>query len=67
MAKLFRDRQLQVGVEVVDYVLPRMERSLSAAQALGAALDRAALAGQRPITVALARTVLTQTGLTQTE
>jgi len=61
MSKLFRDRQLQVGVEVVDYVLPRMERSLSAAQGLVAALDRAALAGQRPITVALARTVLTQT------
>ena len=61
MAKLFRDRQLQVGAEVVDYVLPRMERSLSAAQALVVALDRAALAGQRPITVALARTVLTQT------
>jgi DnaA regulatory inactivator Hda len=59
MAKLFRDRQLQVGSEVVDYLLPRMERSLSAAQALVAALDRAALAGQRPITVALARTVLT--------
>lgn len=61
MAKLFRDRQLPVGSEVVDYVLPRMERSLSAAQALVAALDRAALAGQRPITVALARAVLTGT------
>jgi chromosomal replication initiation ATPase DnaA len=59
--KLFRDRQLQVGAEVVDYVLPRMERSLVAAQALVAALDRAALAGRRPITVALARTVLTGT------
>lgn len=61
MAKLFRDRQLPVGGEVVDYLLPRMERSLSAAQALVAALDRAALAGRRPITVALARTVLTGT------
>jgi len=45
MGKLFRDRQVPVGREVVDYVLPRMERSLSAAQALVAALDRAALAG----------------------
>jgi len=58
IAKLFRDRQLHVGAEVVDYLLARMERSLSAAQRLVAALDRAALAGQRPITVALARRVL---------
>jgi chromosomal replication initiation ATPase DnaA len=61
IAKLFRDRQLQVGAEVVDYVLPRMERSLNAAQRLVAALDGAALAGRRPITVALARTVLADT------
>jgi chromosomal replication initiation ATPase DnaA len=61
IAKLFRDRQLQVGAEVVDYLLPRMERSLSAAQSLVVALDGAALAGRRPITVALARTVLAGT------
>jgi chromosomal replication initiation ATPase DnaA len=60
IAKLFRDRQLHVGAEVVDYLLARIERSLSAAQAVVAALDRAALAGQRPITVALARTVLVE-------
>src|SRR5438132_6573198 len=46
------------GIEVVDYVLPRMERSLSAAQALVAALDRAALAGQRAITVRPRATVI---------
>jgi len=61
IAKLFRDRQLEVAAEVVDYLLPRMERSLAAAQDLVAALDRAALAGRRPITVALARTVLADT------
>ena len=59
ISKLFRDRQLQVGPEVVDYLLARMERSLGAAQSTVAALDRAALAGRRPITVALARAVLT--------
>jgi chromosomal replication initiation ATPase DnaA len=58
IAKLFRDRQLHVGVEVVDYLVARMERSLSAAQTIVAALDRAALAGRRPVTVALARGVL---------
>lgn len=61
IVKLFHDRQLAVPTEVVDYLLPRMERSLSAAQNLVAALDRAALAGRRPLTVVLARTVLTDT------
>jgi chromosomal replication initiation ATPase DnaA len=61
IVKLFRDRQLQVGAEVVDYLLPRMERSLSAAQRLVTALDGAALAGRRPITVKLARAVLADT------
>jgi chromosomal replication initiation ATPase DnaA len=60
IAKLFRDRQLPVGTEVVDYLLARIERSLSAAQRVVAALDRAALAGQRPITVTLARIVLAE-------
>jgi chromosomal replication initiation ATPase DnaA len=60
IGKLFRDRQLHVGAEVVDYLLARMERSLSAAQRVVAALDRAALAGRRPITVALARGVLVE-------
>ncbi len=60
IAKLFRDRQLPVGAEVVDYLLARIERSLSAAQRIVAALDRAALAGQRPITIALARIVLAE-------
>ncbi len=60
IAKLFRDRQLHVGAEVGDYLLARMERSLSAAQRIVAALDRAALAGRRPVTVALARAVLAE-------
>ncbi len=60
IAKLFRDRQLHVGAEVVDYLVARMERSLSAAQTIVAALDRAALAGRRPVTVALARGVLVE-------
>lgn len=58
--KLFRDRQLHVGAEVVDYLLSRMERSLSTAQMVVAALDRASLAGRRPITTVLARSVLAE-------
>ena len=58
MVKQFADRQLAVDEDVIDYLLARIERSFAAARALVAALDRAALAGRRPITVPLAREVL---------
>lgn len=58
LVKLFADRQLRVGTEVVEYVLPRMERSFAAAGALVERLDRSALAARREITVPLARRVL---------
>lgn len=58
MAKHFHDRQVSVAPEVLDYLLPRMERSLAAAQAIVAQLDRHALAERAAITVALARRVL---------
>jgi chromosomal replication initiation ATPase DnaA len=58
LVKLFADRQLAVGDELVQYLVPRLERSFAAAAAAVAALDRAALAEQRPITVPLARRVL---------
>lgn len=58
LAKLFADRQLRVGTEVRDFVLARMERSYDAARRLVAALDAAALAERRNITVPLAAKVL---------
>lgn len=58
LVKLFADRQLQVGAEVVAFLTPRMERSFAAARALVDALDARALAGKRAVTVALAREVL---------
>lgn len=58
LVKLFADRQLVVGDEVVEYLVLRLERSFAAAAGAVAALDRAALAEQRPITVPLARRVL---------
>ena len=58
MVKLFADRQLRVGLEVLRFLLPRMERSFAAARALVADLDRAALADRREVTVPLARQVL---------
>jgi len=58
MVKLFADRQLRVGQDVLAYLLPRVERSFAAVHAAVEALDDAALAQGRPITVPLARAAL---------
>jgi chromosomal replication initiation ATPase DnaA len=58
LLKLFADRQLRIGPDVLAYVLLRMERSFDAARALVAAIDAAALARQRPVTVPLVRDVM---------
>lgn len=57
MIKLFADRQLRVDADVVGYLLRRLDRSFAALGAAVAALDEAALAERRPITVPLARAV----------
>lgn len=54
MVKLFADRQLTVDTRVLDYILVRMERSLSAAGRLVDDLDRLSLEAGRPITRQLA-------------
>lgn len=58
LVKLFADRQLRVGQELVAYLLPRLERSFDALREVVARLDAAALAERREITVPLARQVL---------
>ncbi|MDP6343013.1 MAG: DnaA/Hda family protein [Alphaproteobacteria bacterium] len=62
LAKMFADRQVRVGQDVLSYLVPRMERSFAAANRLVAALDGASLSGRRPITVPLARQVLAGAG-----
>jgi chromosomal replication initiation ATPase DnaA len=62
MVKLFADRQLTVPPDVVQYLLPRIERSFAAVRAVVAQLDRAALARRQAITVPLAREVLSSAG-----
>jgi chromosomal replication initiation ATPase DnaA len=52
--KLFSDRQLAVDPAVVSYLALRIERSLDAARAIVAALDREALARGKPVTRAMA-------------
>jgi len=58
LVKQFADRQLRVGADIVAYLVARMERSFAAATEIVAALDAAALARRRDITIALAREVL---------
>jgi chromosomal replication initiation ATPase DnaA len=56
--KRFRDRGVSVGADVVAYLVSRIERSFAAAAQTVEALDAAALAERRPVTVPLARSVL---------
>ena len=58
LGKLLSDRQLRVGASVIDYILPRMERSFVAAGELVEQLDRLALVEKREITIPLARRVI---------
>ena len=58
MVKQFSDRQIRVAPDVVAYLVTRVERSLATVRQVVAALDAAALAERRPITVPLARQVL---------
>lgn len=58
LVKQFADRQVQIDGDVLTYVMARMERSFAAARSLAAALDHAALAGKRRITIPLAREVM---------
>ncbi|WP_029004969.1 HdaA/DnaA family protein [Azorhizobium doebereinerae] len=58
LVKLFADRQIPVDDATVQFLLRRMERTVEGAQQVVEALDRAALAAQRPVTRALAAQVL---------
>lgn len=58
LVKLFADRQLIVDKAVIEYLLARMERSLSAAVGIVDRLDREALAVGRSITRPMAARIL---------
>jgi len=62
LVKLFADRQLLVERRVIDYLIVRMERSLSFAAELVRALDAVALAAGRPISRQMAAEVLQEIG-----
>jgi len=62
LVKLFADRQLTVSGSLIPWLVGRMDRSFDSAQAIVAALDRAALVGRRPINRALAAELLDSRG-----
>ena len=59
LVKQLQDRQLTVLPGVVAYLARHMERSFAAARRIVRELDRASLRARRPITLPLARAVLT--------
>jgi chromosomal replication initiation ATPase DnaA len=67
IVKLFADRQLDVAADVVEFLLARIERSFAAAGRVVDALDRAAMARRRRVTVALAREILPELSTGQTD
>lgn len=58
LIKQFSDRQLKVSNDVVKYILPRMERSFSAARDIVRDADRLALSRKTGISIPLMRDVL---------
>jgi DnaA regulatory inactivator Hda len=58
LVKQFHDRQIQVGADVVAYIVPRMERTAEKMRELVAALDHASLAEGRRVSITLAKRVL---------
>lgn len=60
LVKLFNDRQIRVGAEVLNYVLPRIERSFEAVRDLVEQADKRALTEKRAISIPLMRDILNQ-------
>lgn len=58
MMKLFADRQIAPPANLLDYLAPRIERSFDAAARIVALLDAEAMRSKKPISRAMARTVL---------
>jgi hypothetical protein len=63
VAKLLADRGLAVPQEVVDFLVPRVERSYVAAQRVVGALDEAMLSRPRRLTVPMAKQALEEARL----
>jgi DnaA regulatory inactivator Hda len=62
LAKLFSDRQLVVGQDVIAFIVARIERSFESVRGIATAIDRKALAEKRAVTIPLVREILQEQG-----
>ncbi len=60
LIKQFSDRQMQVANDVIQYILPRMERSFDSARIIVERADKLALSQKRGISVPLLRQILAE-------
>lgn len=60
LEKYFADRQLLAPPTMLRYLISRMERSFETVQTIAAALDRRSIADKKPLSVGLARLVLSE-------
>ncbi|MSP42603.1 MAG: DNA replication protein [Alphaproteobacteria bacterium] len=60
MWKLLSDRQLRAPIDVISFLVPRIERSFAAANLMVALLDRLSAGERRPVSIALAREALAE-------
>ena len=58
MKKMLYDRQLNVGADVIQYFLVRMERSFLSARLIVTEIDRLTLEEKREVTIPVAKAVL---------
>ncbi len=63
VTKLLGDRGIAAPPELIDYLVPRIERSYVAVQQVVDALDRAVLSHHRRMSLAMARNALADAGL----
>jgi len=59
IAKLFRDRQIDVKKQVIDYAAPRLQRTFAAASAFVVLSDEAAMAANGRISIPIAKKIVT--------
>ena len=58
LLKAFSDRQLKISNEIVDYIIPRIERSFQEVQKVVSIIDRAALAEKKTITIPFIKRIM---------
>lgn len=58
IVKLFNDRQMKISPEVLNYILPRMDRSFDAARTLVERADALAMSKKKGISIPLIRDLL---------